>query len=795
MVGETLPHAAIVGRPDRPAFGLAAKVLAPITALTLLSAMLGGLILREEYKSYQANVAQKKGELAWHARTLYEGNRIKLQDVANLLAENANVQNGLLIGDQYNPLNTIMSFLGHSGIDVINLYDLDGRAFARAQSPSYFGDYDEFAPLVRSAVAVRQGGATGEPISGVALYQGKPTLVALRVAHGVSGATGVVVVGQTVSPAFLGGFVPAHHTAIALARHDSLLVTTERDRGGWASDAIPIHEERAIAGGLPFEVSLLTDDPALFGPFWGSRVSILSLASIAGISSVIVTFIFMFMTVVRPVRHLIAVAEQQVSGDLSARARLRSHDELGRLGDILNVLTGDLKATLDNQDRIIAERSRAYESLKKGKEEVRQLNEQLEARVAQRTKELQFELSERERAQAALVRAKEEAEAANASKSRFLAAASHDLRQPVHAMTLFVSNLAQQVEGAKARKTVTNVNACVESLCEMFEKILDVSKLASGVIKPQIEDFPIDRLFGRLQREFEGLAAEKGIEFRLVRSTLVLKSDPALLYRILSNLLSNALKNTKQGRVLIGCRLRGEEAEIQIWDTGIGISQSEIVHIFEEFYRGTNRQDQKGGLGFGAGLGLGLSIVEHTAKLLHHAVHVSSTPNKRTRFSVTIPRQVSMADAASQQAASGASLDISGARVLVVDDDLLALNAVQSTLEGWGCVVAAAQSSDEALRILAHDEQPQVLIVDYLLQNGDTGVNLLGRAKSCLGIQIPSIVLSGVSSRLLEREVEQCGYELLYKPTQPLRLRKVLAECLAARTCRADFPATRQQSG
>jgi hypothetical protein len=249
MVSEAISQAAIVGRPNRRAFGLAAKVLAPITVLTLLSAMLGGLILREEYKSYQANLARKKGELAWHARTLYEGNRIKLKDVANLLADNANVQNGLLIGDQYNPLNTIMSFLGHSGIDVINLYDLDGRAFARAQSPSYFGDYDEFASLVRSAVAARQDDATGKPMSGVVLYQGKPRLVVLRVARSVSGATGVVVVGQTVSPAFLGSFVPANHTAIKLARHDHLLVMTAPDRGGWASDAIPIHEEHAIAGG------------------------------------------------------------------------------------------------------------------------------------------------------------------------------------------------------------------------------------------------------------------------------------------------------------------------------------------------------------------------------------------------------------------------------------------------------------------------------------------------------------------------------------------------------------------
>lgn len=753
----------IVGRRQR-IFGLTSKALAPITLLTLIAAVFGGLILGDEYNSYQANLAQKKAEFAWHVRTLYASNRAKLLDVAKLLANNANVQNGLLIGDQYSPLNTIMSFLGHSNIEIINLYDLDGRAFARAQSPSYFGDYDEFAQAVRDLVA-SSNDQTPRVISGIASYKNQLVLVAMRVSEGVSGATGVVVVGQIISPKFLDSFAPANHTTIALTQVRGTSAANDPGANANSNDLLVIYEEPGIKGDKNYKIELHTDDPALFSPFWGARASILFVAAIAALGSVIVTFIFMYITVVRPVRHLIAVAEQQVSGDLTARVHLRSKDELGRLGDILNLLTGNLKATLENQDRI---------------------NEQLEARVGQRTEQLQCELSERERAQAALVRAKEEAEAANASKSRFLAAASHDLRQPVHAMTLFVSNLAQQVDTPKAKRTVANVNACVESLCEMFENILDVSKMASGVIQPQMEEFPIDRLLTRVQREFEGLAMDRGVELRSVRSSVVVRSDPTLLYRILSNFVSNAVKNTKQGRVLIGCRRRGDSADLQIWDTGVGIPQSEIVHVFEEFYRGPSRVRQKNGVGFGAGLGLGLSIVEHTAKLLDHSIHVSSTPNKHTRFSISLPCGVSTPSKPLEEKLGGSYHDVAGLRVLVVDDDILALRAVQSTLEDWGCIVTSTQSSDEALSILATDEPPQILIVDYLLQKGETGLKLLSTAEAQLGLSLPAIVLSGVSSRLLEQEAERRGLVLLYKPAQPARLREALVQMLAARFSEAS---------
>lgn len=746
--------------------GLAARVLIPITVLTLLASILGGLVLREEYKSHQAGIDQKKAELVWRVRTLYEGNRSKLLDVAKLLANNPNVQNGLLIGDQYNPLNSIMNFLGHSGIDTINLYDLDGRAFARAQSPSYFGDYDELSPIVRAVVADSSNEAA-PPTAGIVSYKGSLALVAIRVARGVSGASGVVVVGQLLTPQFLATLAPANHTAIAVDHSGRRLLGSN---GQPLTDhSLTVYEELDVAGGERFQVQLLTNDAVLFNPFWGARASILLIAALAAVGSVIVTFVFMFMTVVRPVRHLIAIAEQQVSGDLTARVKLDSHDELGRLGDILNLLTGNLKTTLEDQDRT---------------------NEQLEARVAQRTEELELELVERERAQAELVRAKEEAEAANASKSRFLAAASHDLRQPVHAMTLFVSNLAQQVEGPRARRTVANVNACVETLCEMFENILDVSKLASGVIKPQLEEFPIDRLIGRLQREFDGLAQAKGIELRLVRSSLLLKSDPVLLHRILSNLLSNALKNTREGRVLIGCRRRGPSAEIQIWDTGVGIPEADIAHIFDEFYRGASTSEK--GTGFGAGLGLGLSIVEHTAKLLDHDLRVSSTPGRKTLFSVAIPRAPAVA-VVQRTRGEASLLEVAGARVLVVDDDALALGAVQATLEGWGCVVAARRSSEDALRLLADEEPPEVLIIDYLLQNGETGIALLEKLKQELGLSIPSIILSGVSSRLLEREANLRGYQLLYKPTQSLRLRRAIANSIALGSRRSSsLPATQR---
>ncbi|MDX1410140.1 MAG: histidine kinase dimerization/phospho-acceptor domain-containing protein, partial [Saprospiraceae bacterium] len=364
---------------------------------------------------------------------------------------------------------------------------LEGRTFARAQAPSYFGDHDELTPFILDLLERSAEEPNADSVIGVLRYRGQLTLISARLVRGISGPAGSVVVGYAIDHDFLSRFISEWHTGLIMTQDDTVLVSTVENPA--AQDSIHLAQESGIHDASSYDLQLVTNDAELFPGFWNAPFIIMMIAGFTSLGSIVLAFIFLFKTVVRPVRHLTAVAEQQVSGDLSARIRLDTRDELGRLADILNLLTSKLQYTLMAQDRIIEERSR--------------LNAELEQRVAERTWELQQELNERKRAQADLVRAKEDAERANVSKSRFLAAASHDLRQPVHAMSLFIAQLAEQSPSRKWSAVVRNVDSCLELLREMFEKILNISKLEAGAIEPQIEDFPISRLLDRLQREFE----------------------------------------------------------------------------------------------------------------------------------------------------------------------------------------------------------------------------------------------------------------------------------------------------
>lgn len=746
------------------------KVLVPMLVLVFISTLVATLTLIQDRRTYDLLVAEKKSELIRNSRALYEETRRELISVAELVAENPVVQNGLLIYDQFDILNTISGYLGHSGIDVINIYDLEGLVFARAQAPSYFGDRDELTPFILDLLHNPTKEPDADTAIGILQYHDRPTLISVRLIRGVSGPAGAVVVGYTIHEEFLSGFVPERHTGLILTRVDELVLSTVDEKDLTIHDSMRLVEEAGIYDAALHEFRLVTNDAKFFPDFWKAPLSIMMIAGFASLGSIVLAFIFLFKTVVRPVRHLTAVAEQQVSGDLSARIRLDSHDELGRLGDILNLLTSKLQHTLMMQNQTIAERSR--------------LNAELERRVMERTRELQQELNERKRAQADLVRAKEDAERANISKSRFLAAASHDLRQPVHAMSLFVSQLAEEAPSRKWSAVVRNVDLCLESLREMFEKILDISKLEAGVIEPQIEDFPISRLFDRLQREFEGLAGEKGIDLRTVHSTVIVRSDPSLLHRILGNLVCNSIRHTKDSRVLLGCRRKKEGVRIEVWDTAGGIPEKDIGHIFKEFYRSSNpsfgNQQENPELGLGLGLGLGLSIVEHTAQLLKHPLSVCSEPGRHTVFSIEVAYGANR-DNAQDGYHDGSNMAVAGAGVMIIDDDGMALEALKSTLENWGCRVVAAASVKDALHILSERRWAfDVLITDYLLDDQQTGIDLLEKAEGIFGHPVPSIVLSGVSSRRMEREAQNCGYMLLYKPVSATHLRCVLVGCLQA---------------
>ena len=311
-------------------------------------------------------------------------------------------------------------------------------------------------------------------------------------------------------------------------------------------------------------------------------------------------------------------------------------------------------------------------------EALERANENLERRVKERTEELT-------RLNAALARAKGEAEEANLSKTRFLAAASHDILQPLNAARLYVTSLVERQGSGEDARLVSNVDASLEAVEEILGALLDISRLDSGAMRPEISSFRIDELMRQLEVEFAPLAREKGLQLTFVPSTRAVRSDRRLLRRLLQNLVSNAIKYTPQGRVLIGCRLGGGTLRIDVYDTGLGIPQSKKRAIFREFHR----LDQ--GAKVARGLGLGLSIVERIARVLDHSVGLESKSGRGSHFSVD---GAARARAAERYAAREPQrVDVSQLAdllVLCIDNEPKILDGMATLLGGWGCRVLKA---------------------------------------------------------------------------------------------------------
>jgi PAS domain S-box-containing protein len=385
------------------------------------------------------------------------------------------------------------------------------------------------------------------------------------------------------------------------------------------------------------------------------------------------------------------------------------------------------------------------------------------------------DISERKRMEEALRAAKEEAERANRAKSRFLAAASHDLRQPLHALGLFASALAAKVRGKETRLLVERIQASLEALDRMFGTLLDISRLEAGAVKPDVVDLPVAGLLERMTAEFAPQAGEKGIDFHAVSCAATVRSDPALLERILRNLIVNAVRCTDRGRVLLGCRRRNSSLRIEVWDTGWGIPEDQIGEAFGEFQRLGGRTG-----GNDDGLGLGLTIVERMSRLLGHRIHVVSAPGKGSMFAVEAPLVHTGAGARGprERPARGAN-QVARATVLVIDDEANVLEGTRAMLESWGCRVLAAGSADEALIGLATlDAAPDLIVADYHLGGALNGIQTIRLLRDELGSDIPGLVMTGDTAPERVREVIAAGHRLFHKPCSPERLRTVLAEIL-----------------
>ncbi len=369
---------------------------------------------------------------------------------------------------------------------------------------------------------------------------------------------------------------------------------------------------------------------------------------------------------------------------------------------------------------------------------------------------------------------KEEAERANFEKTRFLAAASHDLRQPMHAMGLFMGELSNRIDTPEQRKIVEKVEESVEAMSGLLDSLLDISKLDAGVIVPQEQEFAIDVLLHRLAQDFSSIALKRSITFRVHPIEATVVSDPILLERILINLISNAIRYVEQdGIVMVACRKSGEHIRIEVRDNGPGIPLEEQQNIFKEFVQLTNKARDRS-----KGLGLGLAIVNRLSKLLGHSVTLRSAPQRGSTFAIEVPRVPNvhelLAEGSIVRTASGAlSNEYAGLNVLVVDDDELVRKSTSGLFASWGCKIQVAGSLAE-VRKLATDACFDLVVCDYRLPDGN-GLELANCIDTHCEIKPAFILISGDTSPEVLQVVVAKGHHLLHKPVRPAKLRSMLS--------------------
>ncbi|NOT12489.1 MAG: response regulator [Methylococcaceae bacterium] len=369
-------------------------------------------------------------------------------------------------------------------------------------------------------------------------------------------------------------------------------------------------------------------------------------------------------------------------------------------------------------------------------------------------------------------------EKANAAKTRFLAAASHDLRQPIHALGLFFAELSDRVYSPETALVIGQIDDSIAAINSMLNALLDISKLDAGVVKPCLEPAPLGELFTRLCTEFQPIALENQNELHLRPTLAIVNTDPAMLERMLRNLISNALRYTEKGRILVAARWRGQKIEIQVRDNGSGIPEDQLEEIFVEFHQLQNpARDRR------QGLGLGLAIVKLLGQLLHHEVKVASRLGQGSCFSITLPLAHQSIDAESKLSAEKPSLlnnILAGRLVLVLEDDIAVLEGMRGLLTRWGCHVITAGSSIEAEEKLAIIEQPlDLLLVDYRLPDNVSGIEVARQLQIRLGYPVAVLILTGDTGPDRLREADASGYPLLHKPVQPAKLRSSMQYLLS----------------
>ena len=370
-----------------------------------------------------------------------------------------------------------------------------------------------------------------------------------------------------------------------------------------------------------------------------------------------------------------------------------------------------------------------------------------------------------------LQNAKEDADRANKAKSVFLASASHDLRQPLNAMQMYIAALKTKVNDEEVLKIIEDINSVSASTARLLNALLDVSELEVGAIKPRYEEFPINNIFTSIFQSFSPLAKDKSLEFRIVPSSIFVKSDPDLLERILGNFMSNAVRYTQSGSVMIGCRRRGNMVSIEVWDTGCGISDNQMSSIFEDFYQIENKERDRS-----KGLGLGLALAKRLSISLNHKIESKSRLGSGSCFSVLV--EIGNENNSDDKLEILTNvMDLSGVKVLLVEDDIDVLKSTKQLLESWGCIVTAGRDQDEIKDIIRSDGYllPDIVVADNRLPGDASGIDVVKLVQKELASLIPSVIVTGDVERSHVQSITDQGFPVLLKPIQPAKFRAILS--------------------
>ena len=396
----------------------------------------------------------------------------------------------------------------------------------------------------------------------------------------------------------------------------------------------------------------------------------------------------------------------------------------------------------------------------------------LDHQVRERTQQLRDALHSIEKTNDSLYRAKQKAEAASSLKSSVLISVTHDLLQPLNAARLTLSALAELMEAKEGRLLVEQVDRSLITLEDLLRSLLEIAKLDAGALRPEVRPIAVAVPFEQLRSEFESIAEKQGLSLRICPSSLAVASDAMMLRRMLQNLLANALRYTRAGGVVMGCRRRGGHVCIQVSDTGPGIPKAQQEAIFREFQRGeVSANDQ-------AGFGLGLSIVRRFATALGHEVKISSEVGRGSTFLLELPL-ADPADVVDEshevQLVDRRYGGLEGAKILLIENDPSGAEAMAALLEGWGCDVATTRSAADALQRLSELGAPDAIVADLHLDHGESGLMAIGEIRQSMNKDVPAMIITADYSEKAAKEASLHGLEVLQKPIKPAEMRALLS--------------------